>query len=819
MACCFVQRISDACRLISAFTIAPTENNQVSSRHVQLVWLEYKTDSICGATISSYLLERDRVTKGCNNFQIFNQMMTTIDHVEFADTGLSKNTRYSLLSDWNNLKTWEFCDGFRETKRAMDTLGLTKSQKRDIFLVLSMIIHMGNIRFVQDDDYCRIDTDDQQSREALENTCRLACVKKEDLAELLTSTLINPHSLWRRHSTYRRNLNTSDACRYRLHSIIRHLYDLLFQWLINYINEILTARLYSEQLGILDSFGFECFNSNGIEQLCINYVNERLQQYFVEKHLVSYRNELEKEGLIDNQELSEITRSYGDRINTIEKYLFTTLNDMCLSAIPSNLSTLVHQVRAKICPATKRFLNVSNENFIVQHYSGIVKYTTYDLLSKNTDKIPDEIIITFSVSENNFLYSLINKSKPRDDRKAKKPTMLSKLQCNVDLLIEELNKCDVHYVRCIKPQRLNSHEWDREELRRQLINTGIFEALPLARVKYPIQFVYKDFLKRYGRRHIETYNLHIACKKILESFRRTLDDDNSSVYYGKRLIFIRESMFLRLESARKRYRAECVKKIESFWIKYRSHTQYSDKNVSNEIHAIFNTSESIEKSESETKNVMFAERTLDAGNHQLQENVKKNTVNDTQTIVKREQSQFEKSLLEYESIIPVQDIPRYLLSGKHVVTTIVRKTAYILNWLDGVKRTENSGNCTPSILKQLREDYSDQSDNINYINNCGIQSCDASRKFLVKNNNTNDKYLNNKFCMRNRRENNPGHYNEKEDMYIIQYDTVTLFYKNGILSRCHPPKLPIRIHTRPTSLNNSHYSVHTELPQGLQDCL
>lgn len=72
--CGIVRRISDACRLISAFTTAPTERNAVSSRHVQLVWLEYKMGGICGATISSYLLERDRVTKGCCNFQIFGQV-------------------------------------------------------------------------------------------------------------------------------------------------------------------------------------------------------------------------------------------------------------------------------------------------------------------------------------------------------------------------------------------------------------------------------------------------------------------------------------------------------------------------------------------------------------------------------------------------------------------------------------------------------------------------------------------------------------------------------------------------------------------------
>lgn len=72
--CDIVRRISDACRLISAFTTASTERNGTSSRHVQLVWLEYKVGGVCGATISSYLLERNRVTKGCCNFQIFGQV-------------------------------------------------------------------------------------------------------------------------------------------------------------------------------------------------------------------------------------------------------------------------------------------------------------------------------------------------------------------------------------------------------------------------------------------------------------------------------------------------------------------------------------------------------------------------------------------------------------------------------------------------------------------------------------------------------------------------------------------------------------------------
>ncbi|KMR00423.1 putative myosin havy chain [Lasius niger] len=324
------QRIADACRLISAFTVASTEGNEISSRHVELVWLEYKLGSVCGAMVSSYLLERNRVTMGRCNFQIFGQMMTALTDIEFADTGLSRDARYFMSSDLDPSKGQQLRDGFRDTMRAMDMLGFTEDRKKDIFQVLALLIHMSNIRFTQEDDHCRIDTDDQQSKEALENTCKLARLQKEDIVELLTSTLINPQSSWRRHPVCRRNLNTEDACRYRLHSIIRHLYDLLFHWLINSVNGILSARLFSERLGILDIFGFERFDANGIEQLCVNYVNERLQRYFMEKYLEFRRKNLQEEGLIEDAEPPDIVRLYEDRLSTIEKRLFATLNDvMC----------------------------------------------------------------------------------------------------------------------------------------------------------------------------------------------------------------------------------------------------------------------------------------------------------------------------------------------------------------------------------------------------------------------------------------------------------------------------------------------------------
>ncbi|XP_019883676.2 myosin ID heavy chain-like [Camponotus floridanus] len=789
-ACCeIVQKITNACRLISAFTVASTGKNETSSRHVELMWLQYKMGNICGAMVSSYLLERNRVTMGHYNFQIFSQMMAALTDIEFADTRLSSDAVYFMSSDLDSSKGQQLRDDFQDTLKAMDMLCFTEDQKKDIFQILSLLIHMSNIQFTQEEDHCRIDTDDQQSKEALENTCKLAGLQKEDITEFLTSTLINPQNSWGRHITCRRNLNTKNTCRYRLHSIIRHLYDLLFHWLINSINRILSVRLFTERLGILDIFGFECFDVNGIEQLGVNYVNERLQQYFMEKCVEFRRKILQEEGLIEDIEPSKTVRLFEDSLNTIEKRLFAPLNDVCLSTVRNDSATLIRQVCANDCPKTRRFLKVKNENFVIQHYAGAVKYSINDLLSKNTDKIPDEITITFGASKNTFLYYLINKTKlHHENGKAKKPTMLSKLRYNVDLLIQELNKCDAHYVRCIKLRRLDNHEWDRNELLRQL-STDILDVLPLARCKYPVHFTYKKFSKRYHCKR--TSNFRIGCE-MLKSSRLTINADDLSVHYGKHFIFLTEDTFLQLESARKQFYIECIGKIESFWIKYRNNRRQNIKeNTTYRMATI--KDELIEKPQV---------KCISIGIHMYAETYRRqntrNTACDDQAVDIQDKS-IKKNQLEIKCNVPLIDYS-FITKPQFIPPNIsYNKTEYIIHWLENVSKAMNIKNSGFLISKQSSISY----------NQLDIESQDA--RHICSNNN--------RFHMENRHKNNFEDCNKKEDVYVIWNGTSTLFYKKGILSRRRLAKLPVRIHTRLTCLTNSHCLVHTELPQGLQDCL
>jgi len=186
------------------------------------------------------------------------------------------------------------------------------------------------------------------------------------------------------------------------------------------------------------------------------------------------------------------------------------------------------------------------------------------------------------------------------------------------------------------------------------------------------------------------------------------------------------------------------------------------ENITNDVHTIVDTSiqnELVEKSQSELEAVEpvlginhYAEK------HKLQdikENTE-NTKNNAQPIVKiniHEQAQSERSLLEYERILSIEDYPS-LVSEKYVniLTQIARKTAYVLHWLDGVNKAKDTKNIKPSILEQLRGNP-DQSVNTKCSKNIQLREHKPSD--------------NNKFCMQNKRKENLGYYNEASNLTLI----------------------------------------------------
>ncbi|XP_031835481.2 unconventional myosin-XIX isoform X1 [Nomia melanderi] len=837
-----MSKIMDACRLVSAFTTASTERNDVSSRHGQLIRLHYETGAISGATINSLLLERSRVTRSSSNFQIFYQMMFGMSSVELQSFNLSKYKSYVILNaiDYNKKKIFQ--EGFEDTWKAMDVLGFKEDQKNHIFQVLALLIHMGNIKFVKNGDACVIDLDDQESKEALESTCKLSCLTDGMVAELLTTILINPKSSWRKHTTYHRYLVTVDACRVRLCSIIRHLYDLLFYWILNHTNNALSVKHEcSEWLGILDIFGFESVNKNGIEQLCVNYANERMQQYFMETYLESSRKYLQEEGFIESNEPLHTINVYKERLTILEETLFLTLNDVSQSPIVMDIPTITQLVYTKLYSKQNKFLSIKEGNFIVRHYSYPVAYSIEDLLSKNTDKVPDEMSIIFHTSKNKFLRSLIDIEKKPHLQIArtptKKKTMLTKLKCNIDVLLKELSKCDLHYVRCIKPSRLNDHEWDKNDLRKQLADIGVFDALSIAKYKYPIRLSYKDFYQRYSKHPKGTVHMD-KCKTILEAVVPK-QELHTMVHYGTQFIFLTEALFFKLEVHRKNYRKNYANKIQEFWIKHKrkkmSIVPVTAEQKQDEKANQNNPNTELEKSSSseddnvfisspESDNITKVERernNLHAKEKVVQNLTESSLFNSNATKVKKEKIKLnvkEKLLDDYSKKNTLLNRGAIASKKGHDFGSVQKKNSFTFVHTVKSKLKKFIKKIVPSQLSKSEH-------HTVYKSHIEFQIADGNNNLMeqfFEDKMSSNSFTNTRLIKNNDKQVHCLPVDTGKNTCTIQKGNYTLFHGNGILSRRRLSEVPVKIYIRPTCTSNLysvHFLSHTKLPQGLQNCL
>ncbi|XP_068992618.1 unconventional myosin-XIX [Neodiprion pinetum] len=263
-----ISKIGKACSVVSSFSTASTERNQHSSRHGQLVQLQYVNGSIHGAVINSFLLEQSRVTGACNNFHIFGQMLAGLSDSELGTLKLSRTILYEIIAnDSHSILNEAYVKGFKETVEAMNYLRIGENQRNDIFKVIALLLHLRNIQFHERLSVgCDVDVQKKESSDALEGACHLLRLPIPDLIKLLTTS-------------------------------------------------------------VLDIFGFEFFSVNSIEQLSINYANERLQLYFVEKYLEASRSELESEGLSLSPPPSTAT-NHQERLAAIENCLFPVLDDV-----------------------------------------------------------------------------------------------------------------------------------------------------------------------------------------------------------------------------------------------------------------------------------------------------------------------------------------------------------------------------------------------------------------------------------------------------------------------------------------------------------
>uniref|UniRef100_A0A4W6C174 Myosin IXAb n=1 Tax=Lates calcarifer TaxID=8187 RepID=A0A4W6C174_LATCA len=422
------QIILGAGPVLEAFGNAKTAHNNNSSRFGKFIQVNYQeSGTVKGAYVEKYLLEKSRLVyqeHNERNYHVFYYLLAGASEEERKSFHLLKPEEYHYLNQmtkkshklhWDNYYESELdcftVEGedlkhdFERLQLAMEMVGFLPSTRKQIFSLLSAILHLGNIRYKK--KTYRDDSIDICNPEVLPIVSELLEVKEEMLLEALTTRktvtvgerLIVPYKL-------------AEAGTVR-DSMAKSLYSALFDWIVFRTNHALLNNKDLEDsskilsIGVLDIFGFEDYENNSFEQFCINFANERLQHYFNQHIFKLEQEEYRAEGITWHN-IDYIDNS--GCINLISKKptaLFHLLDEECNFPQASNQTLLDKFKRQHEGNSYIEFPAVMEPAFIIRHYAGKVKYGVKDFREKNTDHMRPDIVALLKSSKNAFICGLM----------------------------------------------------------------------------------------------------------------------------------------------------------------------------------------------------------------------------------------------------------------------------------------------------------------------------------------------------------------------------------------------------------------------------
>lgn len=586
------RRVLDSNPVMEAFGNACTLRNNNSSRFGKYIQLQLNSAQLLvGASVQTYLLEKTRVVFQApneRNFHIFYQMMKGATEKQRQEWEMPHDQTFTWLP--NSDKTLEE-DSLQETLDAMISLGVDVDKRAQIFKILAGILQLGNVNFspALESQPCDLD---EQSKDFLKKTAVLLQVPAEELQECVTVRILRAG----KQNVLLKPCSQSE-CIIRRDCLAKVIYAQLFEWLVTFINNSMCAdnSKWSNFIGLLDVYGFECFLLNNLEQLCINYANEKLQQHFVAHYLKAQQEEYVAEGLQWSFVRYQDNQSCLDLIEGAPTSILSLLNEECRLNRASDAKQFRVRLEKELSGNTRISWDKFSKqpHFIVAHYAGKVSYQIEGMMEKNKDPVPPELLSLLQKSEDPLLQSLFAASDTEESSSrphSKGVTVVSKFKNSLESLMKILHSTTPHYTRCIKPNPdCRPLTFKKEEVITQLEACGIVETIHISAAGFPIRVAYSSFLQRYGlitntrfpQAQInnkdgcesgEEASLGPAVQAILDTVLKTSDrftnpnnNNNLMAHCGKTKVFLTHAMLELLEEQRDRVRSKKAFSIQCCW--------------------------------------------------------------------------------------------------------------------------------------------------------------------------------------------------------------------------------------------------------------
>uniref|UniRef100_A0A8C9PEP9 Myosin heavy chain 1 n=1 Tax=Spermophilus dauricus TaxID=99837 RepID=A0A8C9PEP9_SPEDA len=586
-------QIISANPLLEAFGNAKTVRNDNSSRFGKFIRIHFgTTGKLASADIETYLLEKSRVTfqlKAERSYHIFYQIMSN-KKPDLIEMLLITTNPYDYAFVSQGEITVPSIDDQEElmaTDSAIDILGFTSEERVSIYKLTGGVMHYGNMKFKQKQ---REEQAEPDGTEVADKAAYLQSLNSADLLKALCYPRVKVGNEYvTKGQTVQQVYNAVGA-------LAKAVYEKMFLWMVTRINQQLDTKQPRQYfIGVLDIAGFEIFDFNSLEQLCINFTNEKLQQFFNHHMFVLEQEEYKKEGI--EWEFIDFGMDLAACIELIEKPMgiFSILEEECMfpKATDTSFKNKLyeqHLGKSNNFQKPKPAKGKVEAHFSLVHYAGTVDYNIAGWLDKNKDPLNETVVGLYQKSSMKTLAYLFSGAAAAAEAEAggggkkggKKKgssfqTVSALFRENLNKLMTNLRSTHPHFVRCIIPNETKTPgAMEHELVLHQLRCNGVLEGIRICRKGFPSRIVYADFKQRYKVLNASAIpeGQFIDSKKASEKLLGSIDIDHTQYKFGHTKVFFKAGLLGLLEEMRDDKLAQLITRTQAMCRGFLARVEY-----------------------------------------------------------------------------------------------------------------------------------------------------------------------------------------------------------------------------------------------------
>nr|XP_054315115.1 myosin-2 isoform X1 [Pongo pygmaeus]XP_054315116.1 myosin-2 isoform X1 [Pongo pygmaeus] len=575
-------QIISANPLLEAFGNAKTVRNDNSSRFGKFIRIHFgTTGKLASADIETYLLEKSRVVfqlKAERSYHIFYQI-TSNKKPELIEMLLITTNPYDypFVSQGEiSVASIDDQEELMATDSAIDILGFTNEEKVSIYKLTGAVMHYGNLKFKQKQ---REEQAEPDGTEVADKAAYLQSLNSADLLKALCYPRVKVGN------EYVTKGQTVEQVTNAVGALAKAVYEKMFLWMVARINQQLDTKQPRQYfIGVLDIAGFEIFDFNSFEQLCINFTNEKLQQFFNHHMFVLEQEEYKKEGI--EWTFIDFGMDLAACIELIEKPMgiFSILEEECMfpKATDTSFKNKLydqHLGKSANFQKPKVVKGKAEAHFSLIHYAGVVDYNIGGWLEKNKDPLNETVVGLYQKSAMKTLAHLFSGAQTAEGEGAgggakkggKKKgssfqTVSALFRENLNKLMTNLRSTHPHFVRCIIPNETKTPgAMEHELVLHQLRCNGVLEGIRICRKGFPSRILYADFKQRYKVLNASAIpeGQFIDSKKASEKLLASIDIDHTQYKFGHTKVFFKAGLLGLLEEMRDDKLAQLITRTQA----------------------------------------------------------------------------------------------------------------------------------------------------------------------------------------------------------------------------------------------------------------